>query len=326
VSNVLAEPKESARQGISGAWKYVALAYSIAWVLWIACIQLHAPESMLILGAAGPSLAALILLRRSPISLRRLTSGRILLFLLAIAGCSVILSLYFASRSSSALHFQWDPWTLIPSAAPAWILSSVLSPDQGIRDLVRSLLRFTRWSLVGLLIIPGIVILGELVAHGLHQPLVSPHSHGSATNDIEVALLFFCYNLFFVAGLEEPGWRGCLLPFLQTRSSPLQSTIFVWAAWALWHAPLDFFRPTPFTLMQYLEIRVIFLLPIAIILTWLYNRGQRSLQACAFLHAGMNTFPFVLPYWMPSFALLFVIAGAAVVGDRMWRKPQPISR
>jgi len=107
---------------------------------------------------------------------------------------------------------------------------------------------------------------------------------------------------------------------LQQRRSPLQATLFVWLAWALWHLPLDLSRPTRFSFVQYLEIRVIFLIPVAIILTWLYNRSSRSVQACALFHVSMNTFPLVVPYWMPSFALLFVIAGAATMGDRMWRK------
>ena len=323
VSRMVLEPKESERQGIAGAWKYVALAYATAWILWIVCIRIHASEQMLNLGAAGPAIAALILVRRSPVSFRRVTSGRILLFLLLVLGCSVVLSLYYVWRSNSTLNFQWDSWTLIPSIAPAWILCSLLSCDQGVKDLVRSLLRFTRWSLVALLIIPGIVALGELSALGLHQPLVLPNYHGTAANEIGEAVVFFLYNLFFVAVLEEPGWRGYLLPLLQARWSPLQSTLFVWGAWALWHAPLDFSRPTPFTPMQYLEIRVIFLIPIAIVLTWLYNKGPRSLQACAIFHASMNTFPFVLPYWTPSFALLFAIAGLAVVSDRMWRNREP---
>lgn len=324
LSEIVAEREESAKPRIGGAWKYVVLAYAIAWVLWIVCIQIHASEQMLNLGAAGPGIAALILLRRSPISVRRLKSTRILLFLLVTAACSVILSLYCLWRSSPTLNFQWNPWALIPSIAPGWILSSLLSRDQGDRDLVRSLLRFTPWSLVALLIFPGIVVLGELSARWIHQPLVLPNNHGSTANNIEAAVVFFLYNLFFVAALEEPGWRGCLLPFLQARWSPLISTLFVWGAWAFWHAPLDFFRPTPFTFAQYLEIRVIFLIPIAIILTWLYNGGQRSLQACAIFHASMNTFPFVLPYWMPSFALLFAVAGGAALSGRMWRNGNQI--
>ncbi len=277
---------------------------------------------MLNLGVAGPSLAALILLRRSRSAALRMTTGGVLLLLLLAAGCSVVLSLYYAWRSSSTLLFQWSPWSLIPSVVPAWIMSSSLSRDPGIRELGASLVRFNRWSLIGFFIFPAFFLGGDALAHWLHQPLVMPSSHGSAAKDFAEAVVFTFYSLFFAGVLEEPGWRGCLLPSLQKRYSPLQSTLVVWLVWALWHAPLDFYRPQRFSVVQYLEIRVVFLIPIAIILTWLYNRGCRSVQACAIFHASMNTLPFVLPYWKPSFTLLFVIAGAAIIRDRMWRRWQ----
>lgn len=305
---------------VTGAtvWKYVAVAYTFAWIPWIIWNKVHGSELMLNLGAAGPAIAALALSRRRRIRALRFRLRRVFLFLLAVAGCSVILSLYYATRAGSPLQFRWGPWSLIPSIAPAWILASALSPDPGIRDLAASLVRLSRWSLVALLIFPSIVFAGDAFARAFHRSLVQPGVSGS--NTMVAAFVLFLYNFLFAAVLEEPGWRGCLLPLLQQRRSPLQATLFVWLAWALWHLPLDLSRPTRFSFLQYLEIRVLFLIPIAIILTWLYNRSSRSIQSCAVFHASMNTFPFVLPYWMPSFALLFVLAGAAIIGDRMWHK------
>lgn len=69
----------------------------------------------------------------------------------------------------------------------------------------------------------------------------------------------------------------------------------VWLPWALWHAPLDFHRPFRFTFVQYLLIRVVFLIPITILLTWLYNRSGGNLLTAVIFHAAMNAFPFVLP-------------------------------
>lgn len=303
------------------AAKYIVLAYAFAWIPWIVCIKLHVPEMMLSLGAAGPSLAALFLLRRSGGPARRITLPRILLFLLASAGCSVVLSIYYQAGSGSIPHLQWRAWSLIPSIAPAWILARALSPDGSPGNkLSASLFRFSRWSLVGLLVFPSIVLAGDALARYLHQPLTMPGGNASAVYRTAEAVVLFLYNVIFVAVLEEPGWRGYLLPMLQRKWSPLQSTLVLWLAWALWHLPLDLSRPVRFSWAQYLEIRVVFLIPIAILLTWFYNRSHGSLQGCALFHASMNTFPMVLPYWMPSFALLFVLAGAAVVLGRMWRK------
>jgi membrane protease YdiL (CAAX protease family) len=72
---------------------------------------------------------------------------------------------------------------------------------------------------------------------------------------------------------------------------------------------------------EYAEIRVVFLIPITIIMTWIYNRSGGNLLCTAIFHAGMNTFPFVLPYAPPVFVLVFLWAGYAVFSDKMWRRP-----
>jgi membrane protease YdiL (CAAX protease family) len=58
------------------------------------------------------------------------------------------------------------------------------------------------------------------------------------------------------------------------------------------------------------------MIPLAIILTWIYNRSGRSIQATALFHASMNTCPYVLPYSQPGMALLFVWAAYASVDGR----------
>jgi membrane protease YdiL (CAAX protease family) len=190
-----------------------------------------------------------------------------------------------------------------------------------VRALLRRLVHPpNRWSLLALLLLPAILLFPAMVAHLLHAPLVMPVRHGSISVTIAVAAMTFLYNVLFVAVLEEPGWRGFLLDRLQQRFSPLLASLIVWLLWAVWHAPLDFSRPVPFSLGMYLQVRVIFLLHIVMILTWLYNRSGRSIQATAIFHASMNTFPFVLPYFRPGLALLFVVAAYAVVADRMWRR------
>jgi uncharacterized membrane protein YadS len=63
----------------------------------------------------------------------------------------------------------------------------------------------------------------------------------------------------------------------------------------------------------------VFLIPLTIILTWLYNRSHRSIQSTTIFHATMNTYPFFVPYYQLAFLLIFVFAAYAVVRDRMWR-------
>lgn len=302
-------------------WKFVLLAFGFSWAGWLLAIKLHAREEFLNYGTAGPALAAMILSRTRQPNSSRSPRLRVLVFFVLLALCWAVLSLHYLWRGTSPLSFKFDPWLVGPAIFPAWIISGAFSKDSGIRAFLKRLVHApNRWSIVAFLVFPAILIIPAVFAHLLHQPLVMPARHGSIPTLLAAASVVLLYNVLFVAALEEPGWRGFLLDRLQERCSPLFASLLVWLPWALWHAPLDYFRPVRFSLLMYLQLRVIFLLPLVILLTWLYNRSGRSIQASALFHASMNTFPFVLPYFVPGFGLLFVVAAYAVVADCMWRR------
>lgn len=71
--------------------------------------------------------------------------------------------------------------------------------------------------------------------------------------------------------------------------------------------------------MSYLQIRVVFFLSVAIILTWLYYRSGGNLLVVAIFHAAMNTFSFVLPYAPKALGLILVFAAFVIFSGRMWR-------
>ena len=88
---------------------------------------------------------------------------------------------------------------------------------------------------------------------------------------------------------EETGWRGFLQDRLQLRLAPLPATLIVAAVWAVWHIPFFFILST------YAEFNAMTLVmfPLglasgAIVLTWLYNRTDRSILAVALWHALYN--------------------------------------
>ena len=74
------------------------------------------------------------------------------------------------------------------------------------------------------------------------------------------------------------------------------------------------------SLILYLEIRVIFLIPLTILATWIYNRSGHAVLAIAIFHASFNTFPLILPFVQKTYVLIFVWAGYVVVKDKMWRR------
>jgi membrane protease YdiL (CAAX protease family) len=167
---------------------------------------------------------------------------------------------------------------------------------------------------------PALLLIPAAVAHLAHQPLAWPQSRDTVWLSAAYAGIFFLNNFLFTAALEEPGWRRFLLPRLQQHFSPLVASLLVWFPWALWHAPLDFHRPFRFALVDYLLIRVVFLIPITILLTWFYNRSNSNPLTTVSFHASMNTFPFVLPYYQPAFALVILFAVAVIFTDHIWRR------
>ena len=96
---------------------------------------------------------------------------------------------------------------------------------------------------------------------------------------------------------EEAGWRGYLLPLLQSRSSALSASLIVGVAWFLWHLPLMYLpgqqvgsEAFPIPLFG----ATVFLS--SILYTWLYNNTRGSVLAVTLLHAGLNI-------WGPIVAL-----------------------
>ena len=303
------------------ALAYVVIACALSWAMWIAAIKLQWREAFLNYGTCGPALAATVLCYRHQTDFSASRTVRIAWFVGLLPVCWAVLSLHYLWRSADGLPLHLDPLLIGPALLPAWIISGAFSRDLGVRALLGQLVPTpNRWSLFALLSFPAFLLIPAAVVHLLGGHLVHPSSTATISARVARASIFFAYNLLFVAVLEEPGWRGFLLDRLQSKFSPIVATMLVWLPWALWHWPLDYYRPVRFTLTVWILLRVVFMIPLAIILTWFYRRSGRSIQATALFHAGMNTFPFVLPYSQPAFGLIFVWAAYAVISDRMWRR------
>lgn len=140
-----------------------------------------------------------------------------------------------------------------------------------------------RWYLAALavpLVIPAAVTV-VAVASGLPWGF----------HELPARLPGYLFGLVFVlllgGGQEEPGWRGYLLPRLQTRTSPLVASAVVGVLWAVWHLPLfvlgfEQYAGRPF------ELYVPQLVGLAVVFTWLYNATRGSVVLAMLLHAGVN--------------------------------------
>lgn len=307
-------------------WPFLILAYAITWLIWITAQFFGAGpdhgEYIVAFGTAGPALAAIFLSCRGQGEITERLTVRILSFALLwlFAAAS-----YITNDKLRGIHpptsLTYYAFVGLLAMLPAWILSGAFTRDAGVRELLHTFVQpgHWRWQAAAFLFWPTILLIPAAIVHLFHGTLVRPQQHGALWLAAAYGGVSFLSNFLFTAALEEPGWRGFLLPRLQQQFSPLLASLFVWLPWALWHAPLDFHRPFRFTWQGYLLIRVVFLIPITIIFTWLYNRSGGNVLAVVIFHAAMNTFPFVLPYSPPAFGLVILFAALVIFTDRMWR-------
>lgn len=306
---------------------FIALGFGISWLIWISAHRLGARpgvgEEILGFGSAGPAMAAIFLSRSGRKVFTASLTTRLLWFGLLWAPCWAIYVVSDKMRGvTTATSLRFGLIVALLAAIPAWIGSGAFSSDSGVRKLLRTVTvpRNWRWQAVAFFSFPVILLVPTAILHAFGLPMVWQRGGGTLWSLAAYGALMFLRNLFFTSFSEEPGWRGYLLPHLQRRFSPLFASLLVWLPWALWHAPLDFSGGVGHSLSYYLQIRVVFLIPITIIMTWIYNRSGGNILSTAIFHAGMNTFPFVLPYAPPALGLIFLWAGYAAFADKMWRR------
>jgi membrane protease YdiL (CAAX protease family) len=153
-----------------------------------------------------------------------------------------------------------------------------------------------RWLLLALLIHPAIVLVAgsaEWVAGG--EVVLGPAA--------ESGVLAFVGLVFFVFVLgplpEEMGWRGVALDRLQLRMSPLWASLLLGIIWSAWHLPLFLIDGTFQNQLGLGSFRFwVFLadmIPLTIIITWIYNHTDRSTLSAVFVHFSGNLCGALIP-------------------------------
>ncbi len=306
---------------------FLAIAFSISWTLWLCALRLGAHagvgEEFLGFGSCGPAVAAMLLAWRARKVHSVTTILRFGVFGVLWLSCWAIYVFSDKLRGVTPhLFFRFLVVVAVLAAIPALVATRLLfsGPREQAAKSVSADQRSWPWRFVAFFAFPVLLLVPTLILHPLGMPLVQPQRNGSAIACAGFGTLMLMRNFFFTAAMEEPGWRGFLLARLQSRFSPLLATLLTWLPWALWHLPLDISGGLTHTWINYMQLRVIFLIPVAIIFTWLYNRSGGDIWTVMIFHACMNTFPFFLPYVQAALALVFVWAGYAVIADRMWRQ------
>ena len=170
----------------------------------------------------------------------------------------------------------------------------------GKEGLVALLKRFLVWRVgwkwyLALLILPFLSLAGVLLNAALTQtPLdfSTVYAHkifGSSAN-----LLVFVIPFLLVDALtngEEIGWRGYVLPRLQTRYSALTAALLLGVVWAFWHLPKFLSHWDTVTFAWY----IVDTTAKSVLLVWVYNNTKGSLLMTTLCHAALNTAGVFLP-------------------------------
>jgi membrane protease YdiL (CAAX protease family) len=245
-----------------------------------------------------------------------------------------------------AFALSWFVWPFVlldPESAPmipygpfiaVFIVLALTRGWAGVRDLLASMVRWRvglQWYAVALFLPVAIVLVALYLVALFGGP--SPTAADFA-GWYGLPLLFLITTLIKGAFTEEPGWRGFLLPRLQSNYSPLVASLIVGVIWASWHLPLLLSDPTgQRPALQFFVL----VLAQSVVLTWVYNGTRGSVLLVILMHGAFNSFAsFLVPgvfgsfgsasyglFWWLMAALWWVVALAviAVIGMARDRVP-----
>jgi membrane protease YdiL (CAAX protease family) len=97
-------------------------------------------------------------------------------------------------------------------------------------------------------------------------------------------LLLIVFNLPFAPLWEEIGWRGFLLPKLESTHNGLSASLILACIWGPWHLPIYWNSSA-----EYILWFLVMIIPLAVVFTWIYNRSRGSLVPVVILHVMVNT-------------------------------------
>jgi membrane protease YdiL (CAAX protease family) len=188
-------------------------------------------------------------------------------------------------------------------ALSSLLMTGVCEGTEGVRRLLGRLVLWRvplAWYLVALFGIPAVYVLGTAFLPGALA------SFNPLTPDKWLSYLWLFPLVILVGGplLEEIGWRGFALPRLEAKYGPLIGTLALGLLWAAWHYP-QYLMPEwaaqngGFNVKAVLVFTVA-VVPIAIILTWVFNNTKGSLLLAILAHASINTFSVFIDQIFPA--------------------------
>jgi membrane protease YdiL (CAAX protease family) len=188
-------------------------------------------------------------------------------------------------------------------ALSSLIMTGICEGAEGVRRLLGRLVLWGvpfAWYLFALLGIPAVYVLGTAFLPGALS------SFDPLTPEKWLSYLWLFPLVIVVGGplLEEIGWRGFALPRLEAKYGPLIGTLVLGLLWAAWHYP-QYLMPEwaaqngGFN-VKAVTIFTIAVVPIALLLSWVFNNTRGSLLLAILAHASINTFSVFIDQIFPA--------------------------
>lgn len=125
-------------------FSYLVLSFVLTWLVWIPVLLASRRHEqvgdLLIIGTFGPAVAAILLSYRGNRVPGSKLSSRFVCFSLTLLLCWAVLMGHASLWDELRLSFGAKLLLLLPSALPAWVISTAFSRDGGIRVTMRTLL------------------------------------------------------------------------------------------------------------------------------------------------------------------------------------------
>ena len=208
-----------------------------------------------------------------------------------------------------AMSFGFAPALIVSAGllSPGWIQLGALSASLagivlvliegrkgGLRELLSRAMIWrvgVKWWIIALffMLVPSVASLY------LYNLLGGPTVDWSGLQPLYQIFPSFIF-LTLAAGIgEEFGWRGFLLPRLQTLHNALVSGLIVGVAWATWHVPLFFIEGTnqyeqqlEGGLLPVILGYAVFVIVQSVQFTWLFNNTKGSVLLASVFHGASN--------------------------------------
>lgn len=319
---------------------FLLITFLWSWLFWLAAIPFSNDNPALMMaitfiGGYGPALGGVLTLQLQSGTNLNLSQERLRLFgiifliLLGIISLRVwtgAIPYYDALPEDPLISVPVIILGLIAFTTGAFVISSARSSIPHVRSTMHSLIPSSIswfWLIFALFFLASLFLvswgISALFGLDISPPPLSEYSISEA---VYLFAITFAVTTLIRGGMEEPGWRGVMLPELQKSYSPLVASLIIAFFWDAWHIPLHLNGFYSSGLVEGMIGRSMFIIPASILLTWVYNKSGGQLFILVILHTTMNIVSTAIPSSVPIIILGLSFVLIIVIKDKMYLKKE----